>query len=117
MDPKKIKDLIRRYPRLSFLDSPQFRALPKEKQDYVYGLIEDAQFWIDQDKNPESDNRFLFLGSVLGLMRAEADADSKGLAGKEREKYLAPQKALQSRYNPYSGNVTAETTRDPKKTK
>jgi hypothetical protein len=107
VDASKIKALVKKFPKLSFLESSQFRSLPQDKQDYVFGLIEDAQFWVDQDQNPESDNRFLFLGSVLGLMKAEEDADAKGLKGKERETYLKPQKQLQSRYNPYSGNVTA----------
>ena len=117
MDLQKIKKLIKRYPKLSFLESQQFKSLPKKKQDYVYGLIKDAEFWIDQEKNAEVDNRFLFLGSVLGRMNAEVQADAKGLKGDERKEFLKPHKKLQSRYNPYSGNITAETIKKSKKNK
>ena len=117
MDPQKLKQLIQKYPKLSFLKSPEFKSLPKEKQDYVYGLIDDAEFWVEQEKNPESDKRFMFLGSVMGLMDAESKADAKGLTGKEREAFLKPQKDLQSRYNPYSGNVTVDTVDEIRKKK
>ena len=117
MDPRKIKDFIKKYPKLSFLESRKFKSLPKEKQDYVYGLIEDAEFWIEQEQHPEMDKRFMFLGSVIGLMNAELEANEKGLEGKARDAFLKPHKEMQSLYNPYSGNVTAETVDEIRKKK
>lgn len=99
-----IEAIIKKYPRLSFLKSSEFRALSKEKQDYIFGLIEDNEFWIDLEKNPNSGDGFKFIAAAYGLQNAENEAKEKGLEGKDREKFLRPHQDLFTMFNPYSGN-------------
>ena len=99
-----IEAIVKKYPRLNFLKSPEFRSLSKEKQDYIFGLIEDNEFWIDLEKKPNSNDGFKFIAAAYGLQNAEKDADEKGLEGKEREKILRPHQDLFTVFNPYSGN-------------
>ena len=100
-----LNELILKYPQLKFLKSaPHFLALPKDRQDFVIGLLEDAMFWIELDKNPDSSHGFKFLAASYGLTNAEMEASSKGLAGKDREKFIRPHQDLYTMFNPYSGN-------------
>lgn len=89
-----------------FLNSPEFQALPKEKQDFILGLVEDAMFWIDLEKKPNSSDGFKFLAASYGLEQAQQEANVKGLTGKDREKFLRPHQDLYTMYNPYSGNAS-----------
>jgi hypothetical protein len=99
-----IETLVRKNPKLNFLKSPQFKALSKEKQDYILGLVEDATFWIELEKKPDNNDGFKFIAAAYGLQNAEEEAKTKGLEGKEREKFLRPHQDLFTMFNPYSGN-------------
>ncbi len=98
------KELIKKYPKLSFLTGTEFQNLPEENQLYLKELIEDVLFWIDLDKKPTSNDGFKFLAAAYGLQNATDEAKSKGLEGKEREKFLRPHQDLYTIFNPYSGN-------------
>ncbi len=84
----------------------KFQMLPPEKKAYLAGLVESALFWVDQEQKagPSKDDGFKFLASHYGLTNAQAKADSQGLAGPEREKFLRPHQDLFTMFNPYSGN-------------
>lgn len=99
-----IEFLIQKFPRLNFLKSPQFKALPKEKQEYILELIDSVLFWKDLETKPASNDGFKFIAAAYGLQNAEEEARTKGLEGKEREKFLRPHQDLFTMFNPYSGN-------------
>lgn len=99
-----LENLIHENEKLNFLRSPEFLALPKEKQEFVIGLVEDALFWIDLEKKPNSNDGFKFLAATYGLHNAQEEASGKGLGGKDREKFLRPHQDLYTMFNPYSGN-------------
>ncbi len=113
----KIDELVGKKPKFVFLKSPQFRALTKEKQEFFLDCCDDAQFWVELEKKPNSGDGFKFIAAAYGLQNAEKDAGEKGLEGKEREKFLRPHQDLFTMFNPYSGNgreiQTAPET-DPK---
>jgi hypothetical protein len=67
-------------------------------------MIEDAMFWVDLEKQPNSGDGFKFLAASYGLENAQEEATTKGLEGKEREKFLRPHQDLFTMFNPYSGN-------------
>lgn len=100
-----LNELILKYPQFRFLkDSAKFQALPKERQEFVLGLLEDAMFWIELDDQPHADDGFKFLAASFGLNKAQEEAGKKGLTGKEREEFIRPYQELYTLYNPYSGN-------------
>lgn len=100
-----LNELILKYPKLRCLkSSPAYNALSPEKQEYVVGLVEDALFWVELEDKPNALDGFKFLAATFGLHRAEEDAKSGGLQGKDREKFLRPHQDLYTMYNPYSGN-------------
>ncbi len=99
-----VDELIVKFPRLNFLKSREFKSLPKDKQDYIFGLIEDVMFWKDLETKPSSSDGFKFIAAAYGLQNAEEEAKTKGLEGKEREKFLRPHQDLFTMFNPYSGN-------------
>lgn len=103
--PLMFDELIKTYPKLSFLARKEFQDLPEANQRYLKDLIEDALFWIDLEKKPNSSDGFKFLAASYGLDQAQKEAATKGLAGKEREKFLRPHQDLYTVYNPYSGNA------------
>lgn len=98
------EDIIKKVPKLAFLNRPEFKRLPEANQLYLKELIEDALFWINLESKPEGGDGFKFLAATYGLETARADADAKKLEGKEREKFLRPHQDLYTQYNPYSGN-------------
>ena len=98
-----IEALIKKNKKLSFLKSREFNALPKEKQDYVLGVVEDALFWIDLEKKEDSSDGFKFLAAAYGLDNAQKEAEVKGLEGKDRAKHIRPHQDLYTMFNPYSG--------------
>lgn len=111
----KIDDLIRKNPKFVFLRSPQFRALTKEKQEFFLECCDDAQFWIELERKPNSGDGFKFIAAAYGLQNAEEEANGKGLEGKEREKFLRPHQDLFTMFNPYSGNGRElQTAPEPK---
>lgn len=100
-----LNELINEYPRFRFIKhSRKFMALPIEKQEFVIGLLEDAMFWVDLEKKPNSSDGFKFLAAAYGLDNATTDASAQGLTGKDREKHLRPHQDLYTMFNPYSGN-------------
>jgi hypothetical protein len=100
-----INEFILKHPQFRFIKhSRQFNALPLEKQEFVIGLLEDAIFWIDLDEKPNASDGFKFLAAAYGLEQAQQEAKAKGLAGKERERFIRPHQDLFTMYNPYSGN-------------
>lgn len=100
-----LTELILKYPKFKFLKaSPKINALSADEQDFVAELIEDALFWVDLEKKPNSGDGFKFLAAAYGLDQADTEAKSKGLAGKDREKFIKPHQDLYTMYNPYSGN-------------
>lgn len=101
-----LNELIQKYPRLNFIhQSRKFHMLPSDKQEFVIGLIEDAMFWIELEEKPNATDGFKFLAAAYGLDQAQKEADAKGLAGKDREKFIRPHQDLYTMYNPYSGNA------------
>lgn len=113
----KIEELIRKNPKFVFLRSAKFRALAKERQEFFLECCDDAQFWVELEKKPNSGDGFKFIAAAYGLQNAENEASEKGLEGKDREKFLRPHQDLFTMFNPYSGNgreiQTAPET-DPK---
>ncbi len=100
-----LNEIILKYPKLKFLKhSKKIAALSAEKQQFLADLIEDAIFWIELEQKPNSGDGFKFLAATYGLQNAEEDAKTKGLEGKEREKFLRPHQDLYTMFNPYSGN-------------
>ena len=97
-------DIIKKCPKLSFLAQKEFANLPEANKLYLKELIEDALFWIDLEKKPNSSDGFKFLAAAYGLDTASQEAKTKGLTGKDREKFLRPHQDLYTMYNPYSGN-------------
>lgn len=99
-------ELILKYPKLKTLrDSPKFQALPKERQDYMVELIEDALFWIELEDKPHSSDGFKFLAATYGLQKAQSEAREKELEGRELEEFVRPHQDLYTMFNPYSGNA------------
>ncbi len=100
------EELINKYPKLAFIKSPRFQALPREKQEFYLEVLEDADFWacLAQSENP--DDGFKFLASTFGLERAQQQADEKGMTGKERDEHLRPHQDLFTQFNPYSGRTS-----------
>ena len=80
------------------------RKLTREEIAELKELVQDAMFWIDLDKKPTSNDGFKFLAAAYGLQNATEDADSRGLEGKTRDKFLRPHQDLYTMFNPYSGN-------------
>lgn len=80
------------------------RKLTKEEIVELKELVQDAMFWIDLEKKPNSGDGFKFLAATYGLENAQAEANAKGLEGKDREKFLRPHQDLYTMFNPYSGN-------------
>lgn len=103
---QQIEKLVARFPRLSFLKTPQFQALSTEDQEYILELIDDAKFWYEEEKRGRADRGFKFLASTFGLTKAQQDAEAKGLSGKDREEFLQPHQELYTQYNPYSGRTS-----------
>ena len=101
---RRIEKLIKKNAKLDFLKSARFRALSPEKQEYFLGCVEDALFWAEHEKKPNSSDGFKFLAATYGLENAQVEAQSKGLEGKDREKFLRPHQDLYTMFNPYSGN-------------
>lgn len=101
---KKIAQLVKKYPRLSLLQTAWFSGLSEIKKEFVLDVIEDAIFWTEQEKKPNADDGFRFLAASHGLSKAREEAEEKGLEGKEREQYIRPHQDLYTMYNPYSGN-------------
>jgi hypothetical protein len=99
------EEIVKKYPRLSFIKSSRFLALPREKQEFYLECIEDASFWVELDKKASPDDGFKFLASSFGLERAQQEAKDRGLTGKEREEFLQPHQELYTTYNPYSGRT------------
>ncbi|HSA58781.1 MAG TPA: hypothetical protein VLJ37_03775 [bacterium] len=100
-----LNELIIKHPQLKFLKhSPKIQSLSPEKQAFLAEMIEDAMFWVDLEKKPNSGDGFKFLAASYGLENAQEEANSKGLEGKEREKFLRPHQDLFTMFNPYSGN-------------
>lgn len=100
-----INELVLKYPQFRFLrQSVKICALSPEEQEYISGLLEDAMFWIELEEKPNSTDGFKFLAATFGLHRAEEDAKTTGLTGKERTKFIRPHQDLYTMFNPYSGN-------------
>ena len=97
------EEVLKKYPVLSFLKSPEIQFMEPEKLAYIEGLVEDALFWIEQEKEEGESRHFFFLGSALGLLGAEEKAAEKGLSGKAKEDHLEPHKQFYAQFNPYSG--------------
>ena len=96
-----IETAIKKYPRLNFLRSPAFTALPEEKREFLLGCVEDALFWVEREGQPEeTDLGFRFLAAHYGLEKAKEEADAKGLRGREREMFLKPIHDLYLMYSP-----------------
>ncbi len=119
-----IEVLIAKNPKLTFLRSSEFKSLSQEKQEYVLGLIEDAEFWANLEKGKNPNDGFKFIAAAYGLQNAEEEAKTQGLEGKDREKFLRPHQDLFTMFNPYSGNGretqkapdgSAPTDKTPKK--
>ena len=103
----KINELIQKHPNLTYvLRSPRFQAMSQDAQDYIFELIEDAEFWLTADQEGQSDGGFKFLASTFGLSRAQKEAKEKGMTGKEREQHLQPHQELYTQFNPYSGRTS-----------
>ena len=102
------EQFIEKHPGLSFLRDPEFQYMEPARQEYLAGLIEDAIFWIEHESKKENAKNFFFLGSALGLLRAEEEARDKGLEGKELENHLKPHKQFYTQFNPYSGSTPRE---------
>ncbi len=98
-----IEEIVKKFPRLAFLKSPAFQVLTKEKQDYILGCVEDALFWVEHEKKPNSLEGFKFLAATYGLVKAQKEAKAKGLEGKEREKFLKSHQELFTIFNPFGG--------------
>lgn len=103
-----IETIVQKYPKLGFLQSPKFAALPEEKKKFLLGCVEDALFWIDLEEKPESGkpqvtDGFKFLTAAVGLLRAQHEADDKRLQGPEREKFLTPHEDLYTQFCPHFG--------------
>ncbi|MBI4374162.1 MAG: hypothetical protein HY542_04720, partial [Deltaproteobacteria bacterium] len=87
----------------------KFQALPRERQDYMLELIEDALFWVELEERPQSSDGFKFLAATYGLQKAQNEAKEKELSGGEREKFIRPHQDLYTMFNPYSGNANEES--------
>ena len=94
---------LQKYPQFTFLKSPTIQYMDPEKLHYLEGLVEDALFWIEQEQEKGGVKNFFFLGSALGLLKAEETADEKGLSGKDKEKHMEPHKQFYTQFCPYSG--------------
>ncbi len=100
-----LNELILKCPRLKCLkESASFLSLPKERQDYMVELIEDALFWMELENRPNSNDGFKFLAATYGLQNAESEAKERQLDGKNKEKFIRPHQDLYTMFNPYSGN-------------
>lgn len=97
-------ELIKKYPKFHYLRNFEFQSLPKEKQEFILGLIEDALFWVDLEAKPNGNDGFKFLAASYGLANAQIKADDQALQGKPREDFLRPHQDLYTMFNPYSGN-------------
>ena len=104
-----IEAIVEKYPKLSFLKSSAFRALPKEKQDFLLGCVEDALFWIDLEEKPDSSDGFKFLAATYGLQNAHSEADAKGLTGEARQQFLRSSQDLYTKFNPFGDRQETET--------
>ena len=62
MTHEDIPTTVAKHPRLNFLQSPEFRALPREKQEFLLQCVEDALFWVELEKTPTADEGFKDLG-------------------------------------------------------
>ncbi len=93
--------IIEKYPDLGWLKSAAFRTLPREKQEFLLGCVEDALFWIDLEKKPHSSDGFKFLAATYGLQQAHTQADAKGLTGDVREQFLRSSQDLYTKFNPF----------------
>lgn len=102
----RVEEIVKKYPKLAFIKSPEFLALPKEAQEFYFEVIEDAAFWVELDKKENPDDGFKFLASTFGLERAQQEAQDRGLSGKEREEFIKPHQDLYTMYNPYSGRTS-----------
>ena len=100
-----IEEVVQKYPGLNFLKTALFRSLPKEKQNYLLGCVEDAIFWIELGKNPNQKNTdgFKFLAASLGYQQAAEDAAAKGLQGGDRKEYMKPYQELLTQMSPHAG--------------
>lgn len=97
-----IDAIIEKHPKLSFLKSPAFAALPKEKREFLLGCVEDAIFWVDLEQRPcHSDDGFKFLAATYGLQKAHVEADAKSLTGDAREEFLRSPQDLYTKFNPF----------------
>ena len=104
-----LEELISKHPKFGFLTTaPEFTSLNPEQKEFVLGLIEDALFWVDVEKRPNSSDGFKFIAASYGLENARSEADQKKLQGKDREKFLRPHQDLYTMFNPYSGNSKAD---------
>lgn len=98
-----LDQIITKYPKLQFMKSSAFLALPLEKQQYLAGCVEDALFWIEWERGPHVTDGFKFLASAYGLMKAEKSAQEKGLTGKEKATFLKPHEELYTEFCPHFG--------------
>ncbi len=104
---QEIQELIQQFPKLKYLlKDPSFEALNENQKRFILEMIEDNKFWKEMDKTQQSDDGFRFMASTFGLARATAEADEKGLKGKEREEFLKPHQDLFTQFNPYSGRTS-----------
>lgn len=102
-----IETIVKKYPKLNFLQSSAFDSLPEEKKRFLLGCVEDALFWVDLDlKRDRLDQSFRFLAAHYGLEKAKGEADTRGLKGAEREKFLKPIHDLYLMYNPQGPTVS-----------
>lgn len=100
-----INELVFKYPQFRFLkQSRKIAALSPEQQEFIAGLLEDSMFWIELEEKPNSNDGFKFLAATYGLHNAHSEAETQGLEGKDREKFLRPHQDLYTMFNPYSGN-------------
>lgn len=100
--------IIEKYPTLTWLKSADFRSLPKEKQAFLLGCVEDALFWVDLEEKPHSSDGFKFLAATYGLQQAQAQADTQGLTGEAREKFLRSSQDLYTKFNPFGDRSKSE---------
>ena len=102
-----INEIVKKYPKLAFLKSQSFKRLSKARQEFILSCVEDAEFWIDMEKKPNSADGFKFLAAAYGLQKAQDEAAKKGLEGKDREKFLRAHQDLYTMFNPF-GNTPKE---------
>lgn len=68
MTNDQMNTIVSKYPRLNFLKSPEFMALPREKKEFLFQCVEDALFWVEVENTPHGEDGFQSLALAYSQM-------------------------------------------------